>query len=68
MNTDEFLIVAKGIVSDDTETWTRNNLAAAQMIADQAVSRLGYREAKVYNTFRGHQSDSLYTVVAIRKH
>ena len=68
MITDEFLIVAKGIVANDQEIWTRNNLASAQMIADQAVSRLGYKEAKVYNIFGGHQSDSLYTVVAIRKH
>jgi hypothetical protein len=62
MDTDEFLIVAKGAIASDEETWTRNNLAAAQMIADQAISRLGYREAKVYNTYGGHKSDALYVV------
>lgn len=59
---DEFLIVAKGNVASDEETWTRNNLAAAQMIADQAISRLGYKEAKVYNTYGGTRSDALYVV------
>lgn len=63
---DEFLIVAKGSISDDEETWTRNNLASAQMIADQAVSRLGYKEAKVYNIFGGHKSDALYVCTAVR--
>ena len=67
MDTDEFLIVAKGVIAADEETWTRNNLAAAQMIADQAISRLGYSEAKVYNTFGGHMSDALYVVQRVRK-
>jgi hypothetical protein len=56
---DEFLIEAKG---SDVRTWTRSTLAVAQFIADQAISRLGYNEAKVYNVYGGHKSDALYTV------
>jgi len=62
MDTDEFLIEAKGKIAEETETWTRNNLAAAQSIADQAIRRLGYLEARVYNTYGGVRSDALYVV------
>lgn len=58
--TDEFEIKATG--NDKPERiWTRNNLHASKMIADQAVSKLGYAKAEVVNTFGGDRSDPLHT-------
>lgn len=62
---DEFLIEAQG-PKLGKRTWTRDKLSTAQFIADQAITKLGYAEANVYNVFGGTKSDSLYTVTSIR--
>jgi hypothetical protein len=60
---DEFLIVATGQGRPPRE-WGRNNLAAAQRVADNAINHplLRFAKAEVFNVFGGHKSDAIYTV------
>lgn len=56
---DEFEITA---VANNKElrVWTRNKLESAKVIADKAISDLGYEIATVINIFGGHKSSPLY--------
>lgn len=59
---DEFEIRARA--SDKTErVWTRSTLEVAKVIADNAVNKLGFVNAQVFNVHGGNRSAPLYIVV-----
>lgn len=64
METDEFEIKATGHETEADRIWTRSKYDVAKFIADQTITRLGYKQAEVVNTFGGHRSDPLYVVTA----
>lgn len=57
---DEFEIQATGHASEPDRIWTRDTLAMAQWMADQAIRQLSYGKAVVVNTYKGVRSDPLY--------
>ena len=63
MDTDEFEITATH-PTKDARVWTRSHYHVAKVIADSAITKLGYGKAVVVNTFGGHRSDTLYEVTA----
>jgi len=61
VDSDEFEIKATG-QGMEPRIWTRSTMGAACAIADQAISKLGYTNAEVVNTYGGHRSDPLYVI------
>jgi hypothetical protein len=61
VDTDEFEITATA-PHMEVRVWTRSKYDTAKYIADSAITKLGYTNAVVVNTFGGHRSDPLYEV------
>lgn len=59
MDSDEFTIVAEATDTLPRRQWTRSRLEAAKSVADQAI-RLGYKQAQVWNDYKGIRGDILY--------
>jgi hypothetical protein len=64
MGTDEFEITATH-PHMEARVWTRSEYGVAKIIADSAITKLGYGKAVVVNTFGGDRSDVLYEVEAL---